>query len=164
MREFRIAVVAFQDPFGHQYRPYRARNLLKIPEIIYLPLVLSGRQRTKRSSENGIENRFFRAVYFRKFPRPQGQKEWLMDQTNYLWHAAYMAVVYETDDSLMPGRILEALSAIEQRLLAPSEIDTEEFKAIQNAQDGLQALKAERAANMQHSGYERDLNPEQSSA
>ena len=87
-----------------------------------------------------------------------------MDQTNYLWNAAYMAAVYETDDSLMPGRILEALSAIEQRLLTPSEIDTEEFKAIQNAQDGLRALKAERMANRQHWGYERDLNSEPSSA
>jgi hypothetical protein len=87
-----------------------------------------------------------------------------MDQTNYLWHAAYMAAVCETDDALMDGRVLEARAAIEQRLLTPSEIDTEEFKAIQNAQDGLQALKAERVANVQHSGYERDLNPEQSSA
>ena len=87
-----------------------------------------------------------------------------MDQTKYLWHAAYMAAVCETDDSLMPGQILEALAAIEQRLLAPSEIDTEELKAIQNAQDGLQALKAERVANMQHSGYEGDLDSEQLSA
>ena len=86
-----------------------------------------------------------------------------MDRTN-LWEAAYMAVVCETDDSLMPGRILEALAAIEQRLLAPSKIDAEELKAIQNAQDGLQALKAERLANMQYSGYERDLDSEQSSA
>jgi hypothetical protein len=87
-----------------------------------------------------------------------------MDQTNYLWQAAYMAAVYETDDSLMPGRILEALAAIEQTLLAPSEIDAQELKAIQNAQDGLQALRAERVANMQHSGYEGGLDSEQSSA
>jgi hypothetical protein len=82
----------------------------------------------------------------------------------YPWQAAYLEAVCETDDALMDGRVLEARAAIEQRLLTPSEIDTEEFKAIQNAQDGLQALKAERVANMQHSGYERDLNPEQSSA
>ena len=87
-----------------------------------------------------------------------------MDQTNYLWQAAYKAAVYEANDSSMPGRILESLAAIEQRLLAPSEIDTEELKAIQNAQDGLQALKAERVANVQHLGYERDLDSEQSSA
>jgi hypothetical protein len=111
----------------------------------------------------GLKNAFFVGYIFEGFlvPRAEG---WLMDQTNYLWHAAYMAAVYEADDSLMAGRILEALSAIEQRLLAPSEIDTEEFKAIQNAQDGLQALKAERVANMQHSGYGRDLNSEPSSA
>jgi hypothetical protein len=35
-----------------------------------------------------------------------------MDQTNYLWQAAYMAAVYETDDSLMDGRILEARAAL----------------------------------------------------
>jgi hypothetical protein len=46
-----------------------------------------------------------------------------MDQTNYLWQAAYMAAVYES------------LAAIEQRLVAQSEIDNEELKAIQNAQD-----------------------------
>jgi hypothetical protein len=64
----------------------------------------------------------------------------------------------------MPGRILEALAAIEQRLLVPNEIDTEELKAIQNAQNGLQALKAERVANTQYSGHESDLDSEQSSA
>ena len=67
-----------------------------------------------------------------------------MDQTKYLWHAAYMAAVCETDDSLMPGQILEALAAIEQRLLSPIEPDGEEIVAIKNAQDGLQGLKAER--------------------
>ncbi len=42
-----------------------------------------------------------------------------MDQINYLRQAAYMAAVYETDYSLMDGRILEASAAIEQRLLSP---------------------------------------------
>jgi|SRR5580704_495285 hypothetical protein len=49
--EFRIAVVTFEDPFGHKDRPYPPRNLLKIQENIYLPLVLSERYRTKRASE-----------------------------------------------------------------------------------------------------------------
>jgi hypothetical protein len=65
-----------------------------------------------------------------------------MDQTNYLWHAAYMAVVYETDDSLMDGRILEATAALEQRLLSP--IEGEEYRAIKNAEKALEVLRAER--------------------
>ena len=97
--------------------------------------------------KNGVENHFFRAVYFRGFHRPQGQKEWLMDHTNYLWQAAYMAAVYETDDSLMQGRILEALAALEQRLLSPIEAHSEEYRAIKNAQAARETLKAERLHN-----------------
>jgi len=43
--------------------------------------------------------------------------------THYLWIAAYEAAVFETDNALMPGRILEALAAIEQRLLSPIDIN-----------------------------------------
>jgi hypothetical protein len=77
-----------------------------------------------------------------------------MDHTNYLWQAAYIAAVYETDDEKMPGRILEALAAIEQRLLSPIEPDGEEIRAIKNARDGLQGLKAERAIKPHRSGSE----------
>ena len=77
-----------------------------------------------------------------------------MDQNNYLWHAAYWAAVCETDDEQMPGRILEALAAIEQRLLSPIEPDGEEIRAIKNAQDGLKGLKAERVINAHRSGLE----------
>jgi hypothetical protein len=77
-----------------------------------------------------------------------------MDQNNYLWHATYRAAVCETDDEQMPGRILEALAAIEQRLLTPSEIDAEELKAINYAQDGLEGLKAERVIKEHRSRYE----------
>lgn len=65
-----------------------------------------------------------------------------MDQTNYLWQAAYMAAVYETDDSLMDGRILEARAALEQRLLSP--IEGEEYRAIENAEKALEVLRGER--------------------
>jgi|HubBroStandDraft_6_1064221.scaffolds.fasta_scaffold31902_1 hypothetical protein len=65
-----------------------------------------------------------------------------MDETNYLWHAAYMAAVYETDDSLMDGRILEARAALEQRLLSP--IEGEEYRAVENAEKALEVLRAER--------------------
>ena len=65
-----------------------------------------------------------------------------MDQTNYLWQAAYLAVVYETDDSLMDSRILEARAALEQRLLSP--IEGEEYRALVNAEKALEVLRAER--------------------
>jgi hypothetical protein len=65
-----------------------------------------------------------------------------MDQANYLWQAAYMAAVYETDDSLMDGRILEARAALDQRLLSP--VEGEEYRAIKNAERALKVLRAER--------------------
>lgn len=64
--------------------------------------------------------------------------------THYLRIAAYEAAVFETDHALMPGRILEALAAIEQRLLSPIDIDGHEFESIVRAQNGLQTLGAER--------------------
>jgi hypothetical protein len=62
----------------------------------------------------------------------------------YSWQAAYLAAVCETDDDQMAGRILAALAAIEERLLTPNEIEDEELKAIEAAQDGLDGLKTER--------------------
>jgi hypothetical protein len=67
-----------------------------------------------------------------------------VSQRIYAWQEPYMAAVRETDDANMPGRILEATSAIEQRLLSPVEPGSEEDRAIQNAQRGLAALRAER--------------------
>jgi hypothetical protein len=85
-----------------------------------------------------------------------------MDQTNYLWHAAYMAAVYETDDSLMDGRILEARAALEQRLLSP--IEGEEYRAIENAEKALEVLRAERMQNFTRLGSfsRQDSSPEES--
>jgi hypothetical protein len=67
-----------------------------------------------------------------------------VSQPIYAWQEPYMAAVRETDDANMPGRILEATSAIEQRLLSPVEPGSEEDRAIQKAQRGLAALRAER--------------------
>jgi hypothetical protein len=63
---------------------------------------------------------------------------------NYLWYAPYYEAICETDDSLMPGRILEARAALEQRLLSPIEPSSEEMRAILNAQTSLERLRAER--------------------
>jgi hypothetical protein len=87
-----------------------------------------------------LKTAFSVGYIFDKFvPTPEGVA---MDQIDYLWQAAYMAAVYETDDSLMEGRILEARSAIEERLLSP--IEGEEYRAIQYAEKALNVLRAER--------------------
>ena len=84
-----------------------------------------------------------------------------MDHTNYLWQAAYMAAVYETDDSLMDGRILEARAALEQRLLSP--IEGEEYRAIVNAETALEVLRAERIHKFVGLGSSRQSSEPQSS-
>jgi hypothetical protein len=85
-----------------------------------------------------------------------------MDQTNYLWQAAYMAAVYETDDSLMDGRILEARAALEQRLLSP--IEGEEYRAVENAEKALEVLRTERIRKFDVSRSPRQTSePSQSS-
>jgi hypothetical protein len=72
----------------------------------------------------------------------------------YSWQAAYLAAVCETDNEEMPGRILAALAAIEERLLTPNEIEDKELKAIEAAQDGLEGLKTERVIQTNRSESE----------
>jgi hypothetical protein len=62
----------------------------------------------------------------------------------YLWQAAYDAAVFETDNAKIPLRIYEALAAIEQRRLSDLEPGSEEERALDEAERGLLALKAER--------------------
>jgi hypothetical protein len=65
--------------------------------------------------------------------------------TNYLWFEPYKNAVCETDDTRLASRILEARSALEQRLLSPVMAGSDEDRAIQSAQVGLRRLIAERA-------------------
>jgi hypothetical protein len=90
----------------------------------------------------GLKIAFFVGYIFENFRVPRVRRRWLMDQTNYLWQAAYLAAVCETDNSLMDGRILEARAALEQRLLSP--IEDEEYRAIENAEKALEVLRVER--------------------
>jgi hypothetical protein len=64
-----------------------------------------------------------------------------------LWRPAYVAAVCETDNARMMVRIMEARSAIEQRLLLPIDEDSEEYRAIKAAQHALDVLKCERVDN-----------------
>jgi hypothetical protein len=62
----------------------------------------------------------------------------------YSWQAAYKAAILETDNAAMSLRIYEALAAIEQRRLSHIEEGGEEDRALEDAERGLLALKAER--------------------
>ena len=64
--------------------------------------------------------------------------------TNYLWFDSYLNAICETDETRIAGRILEARSALEQRLLSPVRRGSDEEKAIQTAELGLKVLTAER--------------------
>ena len=62
----------------------------------------------------------------------------------YTWQAAYRAAILETDNAAIPLRIYEALAAIEQRRLSDLEPGGKEDRALEDAERGLLALKAER--------------------
>jgi hypothetical protein len=72
--------------------------------------------------------------------------------TNYLWFDSYLNAICETDDTKKVGRILEARSALEERLLSPVRAGSDEEKAIQTAELGLKVLTAE--------GVNREPNPD----
>jgi hypothetical protein len=65
-----------------------------------------------------------------------------------LWRPAYVAAVCETDNSRLMTRIMQAREAIEQRLLLPIDKDSEEYRAINAAQNALDVLKSERVDNI----------------
>ena len=67
-----------------------------------------------------------------------------MNLTNYLWFDSYLNAICETDETRISGRILEARSALEERLLSPVRPGSDEEKAIQTAQAGLRMLAVER--------------------
>jgi hypothetical protein len=67
--------------------------------------------------------------------------------TNYLWFESYMNAICETDDTRIAGRILEARSALEERLLSPVTPGSDEERAIQTAQIGIKILTAGRVTS-----------------
>ena len=48
----------------------------------------------------------------------------------YPWQESYFAALYETDRSLLMGRIYEALSAMEQRRLSPVKSEREQIALV----------------------------------
>jgi hypothetical protein len=59
-------------------------------------------------------------------------------KNRYPWQSAYLAAVFETNDSRIGSRIIAAFSAIEQRLLNP--VGYTELKDLHRAHDGLEKM------------------------
>jgi hypothetical protein len=59
-------------------------------------------------------------------------------KNRYPWQSAYLAAVFETNDSRIGSRIIAAFSAIEQRLLNP--VGYVELKDLHRAHDGLEKM------------------------
>jgi hypothetical protein len=68
--------------------------------------------------------------------------------TNYLWFQSYQNAICETDETKKAGLLLEARSALEQRLLSPVRSNSEEEVAINNALETLAMLTVERNARV----------------
>jgi hypothetical protein len=61
----------------------------------------------------------------------------------YPWFSAYRAASLESDFTLVPGRVREALQVIHDRLNGPARLDEQERQAIATARTGLGKLSAE---------------------
>jgi hypothetical protein len=64
--------------------------------------------------------------------------------TVYRWQTPYDSAVLEMDLTQIPGRVKEALGAIEERLRSCIEYGSPEHRAIEDARRALSALKAKR--------------------
>ena len=67
--------------------------------------------------------------------------------TNYLWFESYQNAICETDETKKAGLLLEARSALEQRLLSPVRSNSEEEVAINNALKALAMLERNARVN-----------------
>src|SRR5580704_836722 len=81
-------------------------------------------------------------------PNSIGRKGRTMCLTNYLWFESYQNAICETDETKKAGLLLEARSALEQRLLSPVIPNSEEEIAINRALQGLAVLTAQRNARL----------------
>src|ERR1700761_5313339 len=72
-----------------------------------------------------------------------GRKGRTMCLTNYLWFESYQNAICETDETKKARLLLEARSALEQRLLSPVRPNSDEEIAINRALQGLAVLTAQ---------------------
>jgi hypothetical protein len=62
------------------------------------------------------------------------------NQASYSGQEPYTAAIWETNELLMNGRIDKALCAVEQRRLSPVEANSDEDRALSEAETGIQRL------------------------
>jgi hypothetical protein len=62
-------------------------------------------------------------------------------KTDYPWQIPYFKTLYETDFSVLPIRVKEALEAVDQRLKSPVEPGSAEELALKRAKTGLLAMQ-----------------------
>jgi hypothetical protein len=66
----------------------------------------------------------------------------------YSWQHHYLQAVQETDDSKLPHHLMEAIAAVEQRLLSPIDKNSLEYRAIENTRRGIEVLRKERCPSL----------------
>jgi hypothetical protein len=151
VRAFSTAVLAGQNPLcldrhAKWWHAPRSMKIRRIPyrtlstesgQIQYLPdlLFLTGSLKSP-------------AMWAESKQIQHGRKGTTMNLTNYLWYESYLNAICETDETRKAGRILEARSALEERLLSPVQPGSDEEGAIQTAQRELRMLTPERILHM----------------
>jgi hypothetical protein len=68
-------------------------------------------------------------------------------KADYPWQAPYFTAIWETNFSLLPIKVKEALKAVEERLKSPVQPGSKEELALSRAKTGLLALQAGQARN-----------------
>jgi hypothetical protein len=71
------------------------------------------------------------------------EEEPMSDLTSSAWRTAYVAAIFETDNTRMAIRILEARAAINERRHSLAEISPLEHEALEAAVQKLATLKAQ---------------------
>jgi hypothetical protein len=135
---FRVAALAAQNPFRIGSHGTHRKAIANVQNILENMDSASKIPRTVSTDRTFIEHLSF--VVYKTFTTTMSSID--------IWRPAYVAAVCETDNSRMLVRIMEARSAIEQRLLHPIDEDSEEYRAIKAAQKALDVLKSERVDNI----------------
>ena len=78
---------------------------------------------------------------------------------DYPWQQPYLEAIQEIDDAKMPHHLMEAIAAIEQRLLRPISQDSLEYKAIENTRRGIEVLRAEFCPSVMNQSPATQMEP-----
>ena len=72
----------------------------------------------------------------------------MTDTSSSVWRTAYISTLFEKDAVKLAVGILEARSAINERLNSPVEISATEHQALEVAKQALRSLKAQQVDAM----------------